>query len=115
MRADHEYPGDGTINPFYLGGSAASLDHCALNPDLDKHEIWVSNMRGWETIVTEYDTFTVVDYVPTPNGGDTHGMAFVWYLEGWDSGELMVDMGGPKSKTLQAEIAARAAAAAPEG
>ncbi|HEX5630323.1 MAG TPA: hypothetical protein VFY15_01560 [Acidimicrobiia bacterium] len=115
LRADHEYPGDGTINPFYLGGSAASLDHCALNPDLDKHEIWVSNMRGWETIVTEYDTFTVVDYVPTPNGGDTHGMAFVWYLEGWDSGELMVDMGGPKSKTLQAEIAARAAAAAPEG
>lgn len=107
--------GDGTVNPFYLGGSAASVDHCALNPDLDANEVWVSNMRGWETIIMNYDTWTVDDYVPTPNGGDTHGMAFVWYLDGWDSGELMSDMGGPKSKTLQAEIAALAAAAAAEG
>lgn len=115
LRVDHEYPGDGTINPLYLGGSAASVDHCALNPDLDANEIWVSNMRGWETIVVNYTTFEVTDYVPTPNGGDTHGMAFVWYLTGWESGELMTDMGGPKSKTLQAEIAALAAAAAAEG
>ncbi|OFW64837.1 MAG: hypothetical protein A2135_03365 [Actinobacteria bacterium RBG_16_67_15] len=104
--------GDGTVNPFYLGGSAASVDHCALNPDLDANEVWVSNMRGWETIVVNYDTWTVTDYVPTPNGGDTHGMAFVWYLEGWDSGELMSDMGGPKSKDLQAQILELAAAAA---
>lgn len=114
LRADHEYPGDGTINPLYLGGSAASVDHCALNPDLDKNEIWVSNMRGWETIIVSYDTFEPIDYVTTPNGGDTHGMAFVWYQPD-GTGELMVDMGGPKSKTLQAEIAALAAAAAAEG
>jgi DNA-binding beta-propeller fold protein YncE len=103
--------GDGTINPFFLGGSAASVDHCAINPDLDSNEIWVSNMRGWETIIMNYETWTVTDYVPTPNGGDTHGMAFVNYNSDW-TGELMSDMGGPKSKTLQAEIAALAAAAA---
>jgi DNA-binding beta-propeller fold protein YncE len=32
--------GDGTINPFYLGGSAASVDHCALHPDPEVNEIW---------------------------------------------------------------------------
>jgi DNA-binding beta-propeller fold protein YncE len=111
LRADHEYPGDGTINPLYLGGSAASVDHCALNPDLDANEIWVSNMRGWETIVVNYTNFEVTDYIPTPNGGDTHGMAFVNYNSDW-TGELMTDMGGPKSKTLQAQIAELAAAAA---
>jgi hypothetical protein len=42
-------------------------------------------------------------------------MAFAWYLEGWDSGELMSDMGGPKSKTLQAQILELATAAAAEG
>lgn len=98
--------------PFHLGGSASSVDHCALHPDPEVNEIWVSNMKGWETIVIDLDTLTVEAYIPTPNGGDTHGMAFVWYDGGWDSGELMVDMGGPKSKALQTEIAANAAAAA---
>ncbi len=101
--------------PIYLGGSASSVDHCALNPELDANEIWVSNMKGWETIIVDSVTFEVLDYVPSPHGGDTHGMAFVWYDNGWDSGELMVDMGGPKSKTLQADILARAAAAAADG
>ena len=58
------------------------------------------------------ETYEVKGYVPTPNGGDTHGMAFVWFDEGWDSGVLMVDMGGPKNKELQAEIRDLAAAAA---
>ncbi len=100
--------------PLYLGGSASSVDHCALNPDPDTNEIWVSNMKGWETIVVSLDTKTVTDYIPTPNGGDTHGMAFVWYDAGWDDGVLMVDMGGPKSDAMWAEVAARVAADAPE-
>jgi hypothetical protein len=100
---------------IYLGGSASSVDHCALNPDLDSNEVWFSNMKGWETIVVDVNTDEVLAYIPTPHGGDTHGMAFVWYDNGWDSGELMVDMGGPKSKTLQAEILSRAAAAAADG
>lgn len=112
LRADHEYPGDGTINPLYLGGSAASVDHCALHPDPEVNEVWVSNMRGWETIVVNLDNFEVTDYIPTPNGGDTHGMAFVWYNTDW-TGELMGDMGGPKSKTWQAEIAAASVSGAP--
>ena len=98
--------------PIYLGGSASSVDHCALHPDLDVNEIWVSNMKGWETIIVDSETYEVKGYVPTPNGGDTHGMAFVWFDEGWDSGVLMVDMGGPKNKELQAEIRDLAAAAA---
>ncbi len=97
--------------PIYLGSSASSVDHCALHPDPEVNEVWVSNMKGWETIIVDLDTFTASEWIPTPHGGDTHGMAFVWYDEGWDSGELMVDMGGPKSKTLQAEILANSAAA----
>jgi YVTN family beta-propeller protein len=97
--------------PIYLGSSASSVDHCALHPDPEVNEVWVSNMKGWETIVVDLDTLTATDWIPTPHGGDTHGMAFVWYDNGWDSGELMVDMGGPKSKTLQAQIMANAAAA----
>ena len=33
----------------------------------------------------------------------------VWYDEGWESGELMVDMGGPKSQALQDYVASQAA------
>jgi DNA-binding beta-propeller fold protein YncE len=98
--------------PFYLGGSASSVDHCAMHPDPDVPEVWISNMKGWETIVVNYETLEVTDYINTPNNGDTHGMAFVWYDAGWDSGELMVDMGGPKSQTLQDYILGEAAAAA---
>ena len=100
--------------PFYLGGSASSVDHCALHPDPDVNEIWVSNMKGWETIVVGLDNYEVTDYIATPNGGDTHGMAFVWYDGGWDSGVLMGDMGGPKSAEMWQEVANRVAADATE-
>jgi len=97
--------------PFHLGGSASSVDHCAFHPDPEVDEIWVSNMKGWETIVVNFGDLEVTDYINTPNNGDTHGMAFVWYDGGWDSGELMTDMGGPKSQTLQDYVLAEAAAA----
>ncbi len=100
--------------PFYLGGSAASVDHCALHPDPEVNEIWVSNMKGWETIVIDLDTYTVTDYIATPNGGDTHGMAFVWYDGGWDNGVLHADMGGPKSDAMW-ELVRQAVAAAASG
>jgi DNA-binding beta-propeller fold protein YncE len=98
--------------PFYLGGSASSVDHCALHPDPEVNEIWISNMKGWETIVVDLDTYTVEAYINTPNNGDTHGMAFVYYDGGWDDGRLMVDMGGPKDQALQDMIRANAEAAA---
>ena len=100
--------------PFHLGGSASSVDHCALHPDPEVNEIWVSNMKGWETMVINLDSLTVTDYIATPHGGDTHGMAFVWYDGGWENGELQGDMGGPKSASFRAEVATRAAAAAAE-
>ena len=100
-----------TQQPIYLGGSASSVDHCAMHPDPEVGEIWVSNMKGWETIVFDIETYEVTDWIATPNGGDTHGMAFVWYDNGWDSGELMVDMGGPKSATVKAMVLANADAA----
>jgi DNA-binding beta-propeller fold protein YncE len=96
--------------PFYLGGSASSVDHCAMHPDPEVNEVWISNMKGWETIVVDLDTYEVEAYINTPNNGDTHGMAFVWYDGGWDSGELMVDMGGPKSQALQDYVLAQSAA-----
>ena len=96
--------------PFYLGGSASSVDHCALHPDPEVNEVWISNMKGWETIVVSLDTYEVTDYINTPHNGDTHGMAFVWYDEGWDSGVLQGDMGGPKGADFQAYVLAQAAA-----
>jgi DNA-binding beta-propeller fold protein YncE len=104
--------------PFYLGGSASSVDHCALHPDPEVQEIWVSNMKGWETIVVDISTPgapEVETYIETPNAGDTHGMAWVWCDSGWDSCELQGDMGGPKSETFRAEVLARAAAVASDG
>jgi YVTN family beta-propeller protein len=103
---------NGINQPLYLGGSASSVDHCALNPDPTTNEIFVSNMKGWETIVVSLDTYEPTDYIATPHGGDTHGMAFVWYDGGWDNGKLMVDMGGPKNPDLRADILANAASAA---
>jgi DNA-binding beta-propeller fold protein YncE len=106
-----EYSSGDISQPIYLGGSASSVDHCALHPDPEVNEVWVSNMKGWETIVVDLNTLEAEAWIPTPNGGDTHGMAFVWYDGGWANGELMSDMGGPKSKTMQAEILARSTAA----
>jgi len=106
-----EYNTGDIAQPIYLGGSASSVEHCALHPDPDVNEVWISNMKGWETIILDLNTLEVEAYVPTPNSGDTHGMAFVWYDGGWENGELMSDMGGPKSPTMQAEILARSTAA----
>ena len=101
--------------PIYLGGSASSIEHCSLHPDPEVNEIWISNMNGFETIVVSLDTFKPTDHIATPLGGDTHGMAFVWYDGGWDNGVLMGDMGGPKEQGFQDMVnelgtAARAAA-----
>ena len=48
-------------------------------------------MKSWETIVVDLNTHTVESYIPTPNNGDTQGMAFVWYDGGWDDEVLIVD------------------------
>ena len=87
--------------PLYLGGSASSVDHAILHPDPDVNEMWISNMNGWETIVVNLDTYEVTDWIATPNGGDTHSGAFVRYDSNWN-GELLVDMGGPKSESIWA-------------
>lgn len=91
---------DRSLNqPIYLGGSAQSIDHAILHPDPDVNELWVSNMKGWETIVLDLETNTVKAYIPTPNGGDTHSGAFVEYDADWN-GQLLVDMGGPKAQKV---------------
>jgi hypothetical protein len=95
--------------PIYLGGSAQSVDHCTLHPDPEVNEVWVSNMKGWETIVVDLNTYEVEEWIATPNGGDTHSGAFVWYDSGWDGGVLMTDMGGPKSPAMWDMVAEMAA------
>ena len=98
--------------PISLGGSASSIDHGILHPDPEVNELWISNMYGWETIVLNLDTHTVTDYIPTPNGGDTHSGGFVRY--GPDgSGELMVDMAGPKESVSEI-VRQRVAAVTPQ-
>ena len=96
--------------PLFLGGSASSIDHGILHPDPEVNELWVSNMNGWETIVVDLDTHDVTDYIPTSNGGDTHSGGFIRYNADW-TGELLADMGGPKSEVL--EIMRERVAAAP--
>jgi mono/diheme cytochrome c family protein len=99
--------------PIYLGGSASSIDHAVLHPDPDVNELWISNMKGWETIVLDLNTHKPKAYIPTPNGGDTHSGGFVRYNADW-SGELLADMGGPKSAVraiMRQRVAARAQAA----
>ena len=100
--------------PIYLGGSASSVDHAILHPDPKVNEMWISNMNGWETIVLDLKTHKVVNYIPTPNGGDTHSGGFVRYQPDW-TGELQTDMGGPKramSETMRKMAGASAPPAA---
>ncbi len=97
--------------PLNLGGSASSIDHGILHPDPEVNELWVSNMNGWETIVVDLDTHDVTDYIATPNGGDTHSGGFVRYNPDW-TGELLTDMGGPKSEVREI-MRERVAAALP--
>lgn len=91
-RVDHQMP-------IFLGGSASSVDHCVMHPDPEVNEVWISNMNGWDTIVMDAETHEVTDHILTPNGGDTHGMAFVQYDADWN-GTLLVDLGGPKTDEL---------------
>ena len=63
----------------------------------------------------DLDTFEPTDWIATPNGGDTHGMAFVWYDSGWDSGVMHSDMGGPKSAEMKAAVLEASAAARADG
>ena len=104
------------VQPIWLGGSASSVDHGILHPDPDVNELWISNMKGWETIVLDLNTNKTKAYIPTPNGGDTHSGGFVRYNADW-TGELLADMGGPKGavrKIMRERVAARAQAA-PDG
>jgi mono/diheme cytochrome c family protein/DNA-binding beta-propeller fold protein YncE len=100
--------------PINLGGSASSIDHGILHPDPKVNELWISNMNGWETIVLDLNTHKVKNYIPTPNGGDTHNGAFVRYGADW-KGELLADMGGPKAavRTLMRERVAAVPPASP--
>lgn len=96
--------------PIYLGGSARSIDHGILHPDPNVNELWISNMRGWETIVLDLNTHKVKAYIPNPNGGNTHSGGFVRYNPDW-TGELLADMGGPM-KAMYATMLAKVRAAA---
>ncbi|NQW18277.1 MAG: hypothetical protein HQ478_12410 [Chloroflexi bacterium] len=89
--------------PIQLGGSASSVDHAILHPDPEVNQFWISNMNGWETIVVDIDTWTAVDWIPTPNGGNTHSGAFVSYNADW-TGTLESDQGGPKSAEMWANV-----------
>lgn len=86
--------------PIFLGGSASSVDHAILHPDPEVNELWVSNMNGWETIVLDLDTYQPTDWIATPHGGDTHSGGFVRYNPDF-TGELLVDMGGPKAESMR--------------
>ncbi len=97
--------------PFALGGSAQSIDHAILHPDPEVNELWISNMKGWETIVFDLDTKEATGYIPTPNGGDTHSGAFVRYNPDW-SGEVLTDQGGPKSDAIWNLVKSKVAEAA---
>jgi len=94
--------------PIHLGGSASSIDHGILHPDPSVNELWITNMSGWETIVLDLNTHKVSAYIPTPNGGDTHSGGFIRYTPDW-KGELLADMGGPKTP-MYATMRQRAAA-----
>jgi len=102
--------------PIWLGGSASSIDHGILHPDPDVNELWISNMKGWETIVLDLNTHKPKAYIPTPNGGDTHSGGFVRYSADW-TGELLADMGGPKGavREIMRQRATARAQAAPAG
>ncbi|MFV2002152.1 MAG: YncE family protein, partial [Paracoccaceae bacterium] len=78
--------------PIFLGGSASSVEHAILHPDPEVNEMWISNMNGWETIVLDLETYTATDWIPTPNGGDTHSGGFVRYNPDF-TGELLTGMG----------------------
>ena len=101
--------------PIWLGGSASSVDHGILHPDPMVNELWISNMNGWEIIVLNLDTHEPTDFIATPNGGDTHSGGFIRYNADW-TGELLVDMGGPKNavrEIMRERVAALPAPAAP--
>ncbi len=113
FQADHMSPFQGLRQqPVVLGGSASSVDHAILHPDPELNELWVSSMKGWETIVVDLNTFEPKAYIPTPNGGDTHSGAFIRYDADWN-GDVMSDQGGPVSKEMQELVRAKAAERAP--
>jgi hypothetical protein len=97
--------------PIFLGGSASSVDHAILHPDPEVNQLWVSNMNGWDTIVLDLESYSPIDHILTPNGGDTHSGCFIRYGADWN-GELLADQGGPKSESMRELVRAAIAAKA---
>jgi hypothetical protein len=91
--------------PVFLGGSASSVEHAILHPDPEVNELWISNMNGWETIVVDLDTYQPTDWIATPHGGDTHSGGFIRYNPDF-TGEVLMDMGGPKAESVRELIRA---------
>ncbi len=109
VSADNMTPYAGLLQqPIFLGGSASSVDHAILHPNPEKNELWISSMKGWETIVLDLNTFEPKAYIATPNGGDTHSGGFVRYDADWN-GELLFDQGGPVSHEMQDLVRAKVA------
>lgn len=98
--------------PIQTGGSI--IDHGILHPDPKVNELWISSAGTWETIVLDLNTNTVKARIPSPNGGDTHGGAFVRYDSNFN-GELLIDHANPQKamfETMQTNVKAAAAKAA---
>lgn len=122
----------GVLGPLYLNGCIRP-DHTVVNPDKTANELWFTCNSSFENVVVDMGDGTSADFnswqsvkvkkfnvsptnpngnVQQPNGGSSHGGAFVKYsVSGatW-TGELLSDTNGFHGSAIATYKAAAAAA-----
>lgn len=90
------------LDTFYTGCKRA--DHAVLHPNPDRNEMWISCNASFETVVFNMGDMAVSARIPMPNGGSTHGGAFIRYDADF-TGEVLSDTGGLHGAARQEKLA----------
>ncbi len=83
-------------------------DHAIVHPDPAMNEMWISCNASFETVIWDFETLSIKESVPTPNGGSTHNGAFVQYTPDF-VGEVLADQNGLQGSALELKLQLMAA------
>jgi hypothetical protein len=109
---------EGLVDPVTMGRPLGTVytgclraDHATLHPNPDTNELWIACNSSFEIAVFDLAKRSIKDRIPMPNGGSTHGSAFVRYNADF-TGEVVSDQNGLHNSAREKQIELAKAAAA---
>jgi DNA-binding beta-propeller fold protein YncE len=109
---------EGLVDPVTMGRPLGTVytgclraDHATLHPTPEVNELWIACNSSFEIAVFDLAKRDVTARIPMPNGGSTHGSAFVRYNPDF-TGEVVSDQNGLHNAAREKQIELAKAAAA---